>query len=205
MPGARAAYIIALPMDADERLGPEPQETIREAIADAGGNEVLFVCSVDETGMVSEVRIRARGNPVTVLAPAHEVERGDVVIHNHPSGKLTPSGADLEVASQLSRIGVGMYIVDNDVDRIYVVTEPLLLEAIKPLDSFELVRLIDDDGPLAGAMQSFEVRESQQLLLEAVADAFGEDRVLFAEAGTGVGKSLAYLIPALAWAKQNNE
>ncbi|MFW5844203.1 MAG: helicase C-terminal domain-containing protein, partial [Spirochaetota bacterium] len=197
--------IIAPPMQADERLYPEPQATIKEAIADAGGNEVLFVCSVDDTGMVSEVRIRARGNPVTVLAPAHEVERGDVIIHNHPSGTLSPSGADLEVASQLSRIGVGMYIVDNEVDRVYVVTEPLLLEAIEPLDTFELVRLIDDDGPLAGAMPSFEVRESQQLLLEAVAEAFGEDRVLFAEAGTGVGKSLAYLIPALAWAKQNNE
>jgi DNA polymerase-3 subunit epsilon/ATP-dependent DNA helicase DinG len=42
-------------------------------------------------------------------------------------------------------------------------------------------------------------------MLRAVADAFSQQKHLMVEAGTGTGKSLAYLIPAAAWALQNGE
>ena len=42
-------------------------------------------------------------------------------------------------------------------------------------------------------------------MLRAVTSAFNEDEHLMVEAPTGVGKSLAYLIPAIYWATQNNE
>lgn len=52
------------------------------------------------------------------------------------------------------------------------------------------------DGPLAGAMERFELRDGQRAMLEAVEQNFHERRILLAEAGTGTGKSLAYLLPA---------
>ncbi|MGI8607033.1 MAG: DEAD/DEAH box helicase, partial [Gaiellaceae bacterium] len=52
-------------------------------------------------------------------------------------------------------------------------------------------------GPLAAALPGFEPRAQQGELAAAVADALESGEHLLAEAGTGTGKSLAYLIPAL--------
>ncbi len=54
-----------------------------------------------------------------------------------------------------------------------------------------------DTGPLAGVLPGFEPRAEQAVLAEAVATALARDEHLLAEAGTGTGKSLAYLVPAL--------
>ena len=53
------------------------------------------------------------------------------------------------------------------------------------------------DGPLARAVESYEPREGQRLMAEAVAAVIEEGGTLLAEAGTGTGKTLAYLIPAI--------
>jgi ATP-dependent DNA helicase DinG len=53
------------------------------------------------------------------------------------------------------------------------------------------------DGPLAAAFDGYEPRPGQQRLAEEVARTFGSGGTLVAEAGTGTGKTLAYLIPAV--------
>ena len=53
-------------------------------------------------------------------------------------------------------------------------------------------------GALAETLPGYEPREEQAELARAVADALAAGEHLLAEAGTGTGKSLAYLIPALA-------
>src|SRR6266850_4951216 len=53
------------------------------------------------------------------------------------------------------------------------------------------------DGPLARAMPEFEPRAGQIEMATAVARVFERGGVLLAEAGTGTGKTLAYLVPAL--------
>ncbi len=57
--------------------------------------------------------------------------------------------------------------------------------------------LLGTDGPLAGAVAGFQPREEQQALAEAVEAALGTGEDLIAEAGTGTGKTFAYLLPAL--------
>ncbi len=53
------------------------------------------------------------------------------------------------------------------------------------------------DGPLARAMPDFEPRAGQVEMAAAVARVFEHGGVLLAEAGTGTGKTLAYLVPAI--------
>src|ERR687884_234333 len=65
----------------------------------------------------------ARGGVRSVLALPGVAERGTMMVHNHPSGVLEPSDADLEVAARLHDGGVGFGIVDNDVRELYVVVE----------------------------------------------------------------------------------
>ncbi len=53
------------------------------------------------------------------------------------------------------------------------------------------------DGALASALDGFEARPAQLEMASAVAAAFADGAVLLAEAGTGTGKTLAYLVPAI--------
>ena len=64
--------------------------------------------------------------------------------------------------------------------------------------------LISEEGALARKMDNYQHRAQQLEMLEAAAKAFKESRYLMVEAPTGVGKSLAYLIPAVCWAKAFN-
>ena len=55
------------------------------------------------------------------------------------------------------------------------------------------VRGMFGKGDLLSGAKNFEYRPEQQQMAEAVADAFEGNRHLVVEAGTGVGKTLAYL------------
>jgi ATP-dependent DNA helicase DinG len=69
-------------------------------------------------------------------------------------------------------------------------------------------RIADDLGPLgpiARAMQRYEDRPSQREMARAIASLYNDGGTGLLEAGTGVGKSLAYLIPALRWAHLTGE
>lgn len=53
------------------------------------------------------------------------------------------------------------------------------------------------DGPIAQFHEGYEYREGQIRMAEAIAKAFVDKKHLIVEAGTGTGKTLAYLIPAI--------
>ena len=66
----------------------------------------------------------------------------------------------------------------------------------------ERIRHIFSPEGLLGQAANFERRSEQQDMAVAVATTLAEGKHLVVEAGTGVGKSLAYLIPAVLWAKE---
>ena len=74
-----------------------------------------------------------------------------------------------------------------------------------PLDVEELASVLEPGGLLAQCFPGYEHRSEQVSMLRAVAGALSDGRHLLVEAGTGTGKSMAYLIPALAWAERNGQ
>jgi ATP-dependent DNA helicase DinG len=60
-----------------------------------------------------------------------------------------------------------------------------------------LAAIFAPDGPLSRAIPEYRFREEQREMAVRVADAMRNRRVLLAEAGTGTGKTVAYLVPAL--------
>ena len=192
-------------MDSIDRLGLDAVLQFRAAVREADGQEVCAVGKLDGEGVVETIEVTARGNESAVPALLPHLERGDVVIHNHPSGRLRPSEPDLRIASHLGNLGIGFYIVDNAVDRIYVVAEPVVARELVGLDAAELAGLLLPGGALSRLMETYETRDAQVDMVESVAEAFNGDGICVAEAGTGVGKSLAYLLPALRWAELNEE
>ena len=65
--------------------------------------------------------------------------------------------------------------------------------------------LLQDGGAMSRAIPEFEERPEQVAMARAVAEAINEGKRLIVEAGTGVGKSLAYLLPAALYALKNNK
>ncbi len=178
---------------------------MREAIAEAGGNEVFFLGRTDQSRIVIEAEPLARGNRDAVAAIMVATSFGDVVIHNHPSGRLTPSQADLEIASIIGNQGVGFYIVDNRVERCYQVVSPFSRPEVERLSYPEIERWYTPGGVLSSGLAGYEHREEQSRMAFAVAEAFNDNKVAVIEAGTGTGKSLAYLLPSVLWALRNRE
>lgn len=83
--------------------------------------------------------------------------------------------------------------------------EPLVgREKTEPLGVEALTGLLGTDGPFDSAFPGYEVRSEQIEMLGAVAQAMNNGDHLIVEAGTGVGKSMAYLLPAMLFSLQNS-
>ncbi len=74
---------------------------------------------------------------------------------------------------------------------------------VDPIDPVEISEFFSESGDLARNFGRFETRPQQEKMATAIARAFNEANFLAVEAGTGTGKSLAYLLPALKWAMKN--
>ncbi len=186
-------------------LTPLSAERIRAEVKRARGNEVCFLAYVGEEGDVYDPRPVARGHRTGVLAAVKEAEAGMLVIHNHPSGELDPSDPDLEIAASLHGMGVGLAITDNHARELYVVLEPAPAREYQLLDEAAIDAALGPGGPVARLHAAFEDRPMQRDFARAVAAAYNEGGIALVEAGTGTGKSIAYLLPAVRWAVQNKE
>ncbi len=110
-------------------------------------------------------------------------------------------------------------VVDGNITQIFDDFSEILKSARKPkgdedddqtdgrelLDLDSLGGMFDSDGTLAEQLPNYETRPEQIEMVRAVADAYNTNRHLMIEAGTGTGKSLAYLVPSIYWAKRNGE
>ncbi|MEP7117600.1 MAG: DEAD/DEAH box helicase, partial [Acidobacteriota bacterium] len=72
---------------------------------------------------------------------------------------------------------------------------PALQDSGRLVDA--VARAFADDGPLARALPQFEPRDGQRRMAAAMAGILQDGGVLLAEAGTGTGKTMAYLVPAI--------
>ncbi|MDR2941524.1 MAG: ATP-dependent DNA helicase DinG [Treponema sp.] len=73
------------------------------------------------------------------------------------------------------------------------------------INSEQIIQALQEGGEIAKLLTSYEPRQAQLDLLELITRAFNEDSFVMAEAGTGVGKSFAYLLPAIHFAVENKE
>lgn len=186
-------------------LTKDAAERVRSEIAAARQNEVCFVAKVDDVGAVRDPEVVARGNRTAVPAALRDGQAGTVLIHNHPSGRLDPSDADLEVAARLADEGTGFAITDNLAQELYVVVEPKTLPKWKSLDPSEVDALLGPGGEISRAHPAYEDRPVQRELAAAVTEAYNRGGIRLAEAGTGTGKSIGYLVPAILWAVKNRD
>lgn len=68
-----------------------------------------------------------------------------------------------------------------------------------------LALIFSKEGLLSRSLKNFEERAGQKEMSQRILEAYEEDRIALIEAGTGTGKSLAYLVPAVYWALKHQE
>src|SRR5215212_1022264 len=143
------------------RLSPAAALAIRAAIRLAGGREVCFACTLDSNSVVQTARVVARGDVRSVLALPGFASPGEMLVHNHPSGVLEPSGPDYDIAARVHDDGIGFAIVNNQATELYVVVEVPLRSEFRLL-AFE--KIDGDLGPGGGVATQharYEDRPSQ--------------------------------------------
>jgi len=178
---------------------------MRAAIRLAGGREVCFVCTLDDDAVLRTARVAARGDVQSVLALPGFAQPGEMLVHNHPSGVLDPSEADYDVAARIHQDGIGFGIIDNEARELYVVVEVPKVDPETLLDTSTIDADLGPDGLIARLLPKYEDRPAQRELAATIAELYNEGGVGLLEAGTGIGKSLGYLVPALRWAAANGE
>ncbi len=74
----------------------------------------------------------------------------------------------------------------------------------RPLDLKWLSAFLGEGGAMAEVFPGFEHRPGQVSMMKRVAQALNDDEQVILEAGTGIGKSIAYLLPAIVFALENS-
>ena len=82
---------------------------------------------------------------------------------------------------------------------------PLVIDERAQLDADSVADDLGPSGPVAMAMRNYEDRPAQRDMARTIASLYNDGGVGLIEAGTGVGKSLGYLMPALRWAAMTGE
>jgi predicted DnaQ family exonuclease/DinG family helicase len=78
-------------------------------------------------------------------------------------------------------------------------------QSTETIDPEPLVEMLKPGGLFAQTLADFEYREPQTRMLRAVTEALNEGKQLMVEAGTGTGKSVAYLLPSIYFAVANKQ
>lgn len=189
-------------MNIEEKISLEAREKMAFEIEKSGGNEVFFRGILDENKIVADVEVLAKGNRYSVPAILKRMKKNEIIIHNHPSGYLYPSDADVEIASIFAdRMDGGSYIIDNSAANIYVITEAYFDENKK----IDIKPYFEKNGLLSQCFKEFEYRDEQLHMAEHIEKGLNDEKKVVVEAGTGTGKTLAYLIPSIQWAVENGK
>ena len=77
-------------------------------------------------------------------------------------------------------------------------------DEVRPLDVEEITEILSPGGVFSKYLDKFESRNEQIEMLQAVTNAISGSQHLMVEAGTGIGKSYAYLVPSALWSTMNN-
>ena len=191
-------------VDTAELLAAGIRQQIASEIDKAGQNEVFFLGRFDPAGLLHEVEVVARGTNSAVPVFLSRTDEGfEVLIHNHPGGDLTPSPADLSIASEAGARRLGFFIVNNDGSRVNRVVEPFPEQQEVAVEASEIEEIFSSGGVFDVAFPGYEQRTGQVEMAKSVALALNQGDVAALEAGTGIGKSYAYLVPSILWAVKN--
>nr|WP_310787880.1 ATP-dependent DNA helicase [Fusobacterium nucleatum] len=189
-------------MDIKDRFSEESLQTIKEYLQENNNKSMIFKATFDEDELIQEPFFLSLYKKKNFEETLTKVGKNEVVIRTTKPNQLYPSDMELELSEELyNRRNIAYSLLSSDLDDFYFVQDidRLFLEEVNIENYFS------KDGILAKEIKGFEYRKEQEEMAHYIQDAINEDRKIIIEAGTGTGKTLAYLIPAIKWAVVNKK
>jgi len=174
-------------------------ENAHQAIEDARATGHVFLKLVDRALAIDN---QVLVNIINLLYPnSKRAKTFFVPVLNFKKEKNIEAAADtllddMQNAQQYYNIiGEQDYSYSHEVDDV----------DLESVDEKVIEDYFGESGPVARGIDKYEARQEQVKMSHLVNSAFNESEFLIAEAGTGTGKSMAYLIPAVEWAVKNRK
>jgi predicted DnaQ family exonuclease/DinG family helicase len=126
-------------------------------------------------------------------------------LYGRAKGHLSALYLSLQRAKSQENVATGLFGLDMEALDKRLESPPALrlVGEQHPFDEEAVASFFREDGPLSKVMDGYRYRPQQTEMAMAVAKAMDSKRNLVVEGGTGVGKSMAYLMPAMLFAIAN--
>ena len=189
-------------MDIKDRFSKESLQTIKKYLEEQNNKSMIFKATFDEDELIQEPFFLSLYKKKSFEETLTKVARNEVVIRTTKPNQLYPSDMELELSEELyTRRNIAYCLLSSDLDDFYFVQD---IDRIF-LEDIDIKNYFSKDGILAKEIKGFEYRQEQKEMAQYIQEAINEDRKIIVEAGTGTGKTLAYLIPAIKWAVVNKK
>lgn len=189
-------------MDIRDRFSEESLQTIKKYLEEHNNKSMIFKATFDEDEKIQKPFFLSLYKKKSFEETLTKVGKNEVVIRTTKPDQLYPSDMELELSEELyTRRNIAYCLLSSDLDDFYFVQD---IDRIF-LEEIDIENYFAKDGILAKEIKGFEYREEQEEMAQYIQDAINEDRKIIVEAGTGTGKTLAYLIPSIKWAVTNKK
>ena len=189
-------------MDIKDRFSEESLQTIKKYLEEQNNKSMIFKATFDEDELIQEPFFLSLYKKKSFEETLTKVARNEVVIRTTKPNQLYPSDMELELSEELyTRRNIAYCLLSSDLDDFYFVQD---IDRIF-LEDIDIKNYFSKDGILAKEIKAFEYRQEQEEMAQYIQEAINEDKKIIVEAGTGTGKTLAYLIPAIKWAVVNKK
>lgn len=189
-------------MDIKSRFSEKSLEKITEILEKNDYKSIILKANFDENELIDGPVFLCENKKREFENIASRLKRDEVLIKIAKTKLLYPSDTDLELAESLySKKNIAYCILSKNLDDFYFVQDidRLYLESIDVLPYFE------KNGLISQNIKNFEYREEQKNMALSIQEAINNNNKIIIEAGTGTGKTLAYLIPAIKWSIENQK
>lgn len=188
-------------MNIRDRFSENSLLTIKKYIEENEYKSIILKATFDDNELIQEPFFLCQYKKKNFEEVLSKIKRDEIVIRTTKPNQLYPSDQELEVTEELyNKKNIAYCLLSSELDDFYFVQDidRVYLEQIDVKDYFsEEGILVRDIG--------FEYRKEQEDMAHAVEKSVNENKKLIVEAGTGTGKTLAYLIPAIRWAVENKK
>ena len=189
-------------MDIKDRFSEESLQIIKKYLQENNNKSMILKATFDDNELIQEPFFLSLYKKKNFEETLTKVSKNEVVIRTTKPNQLYPSDMELELSEELyNRRNIAYCLLSSDLDDFYFVQDidRTFLEEV------DIKNYFAKDGILAKEIKGFEYRKEQEEMAHYIQDAINEDRKIIIEAGTGTGKTLAYLIPAIKWAVANKK
>ncbi len=189
-------------MDIRDRFSEESLEIIRKILDEHDNKSIILKADFDDNELIQNPLFISENKKSLMSKIPEFFHKNEVLIRTSKPNLLYPSDLEIEISDELyNKKNVAFCILSNDLEDFY------FLQDIdrKNLKEVEIENYFKKDGILAEYFDGFEYREEQETMAENIQKAINENKKVIVEAGTGTGKTLAYLIPTIKWAAENKK